>query len=385
MGKAALFFVSGFIMLGAFYALGTQRGLASTEQQLAEHQHQVLARNAALAGYQKARQALTEHFGTTAIAPGTFEGAAYQVVLEPNGSVVKITSTGTSTTADGKPVQHKIVAEIKRETISPMVDTAPPFMQYALLVEDDLTLKGNILTDVYISGNMRSALNANIHTNGTLSLSGNAATVRGFGTYVTGVSGNANHLKRAFNPYHNPTGNLGYGPAPRVEIPVYDAATYLSRVSVDRTSHSSVTLSGTLDLGGTREDPYVWHVKGSLTATGGVTIKGYTLFLVDGQVNLGGNVVAGETGWDGADESSVAFYSAGDVTLTGNGTIYGQINTSGNMKMSGTPSIYGSLTTGGTFTMSGTPNIYYRTASPALTTIYNEPEVRYSLLSYSEW
>jgi predicted acyltransferase (DUF342 family) len=118
---------------------------------------------------------------------------------------------------------------------------------------------------------------------------------------------------------------------------------------------------------------------------GNTEIAGYALVLVNGNITLTGNVVAGESGFSGPDESSIAFYSTGDITLGGNVTIYGQMYANGNLIMHGTPKVYGSLTTAGTALLSGTPKIYYRRASPGLTTIWQDPDSQSRLSAYSEF
>lgn len=188
----------------------------------------------------------------------------------------------------------------------------------------------------------------------------------------------------ARSPNYNPTGLNGAYQSGAVDIPVFDSAAYLSKVVVDATTSGDVVLSGDYDLGGTREDPYIWHVTGNVSSSGGTTIDGYVMFIVDGEVALTGNVNMGDTGYNGPDESSVAFYSGGNVELGGNSQIYGQIYTSANVWFHGTPRVYGSITSGATTTLSGTPKIYFRESSPALTTIWQNAEDVYKLVAYNE-
>ena len=258
-------------------------------------------------------------------------------------------------------------------------------MQYALMSEDDLTIKGNVEMETYLTvdGHTDNTLNANMHTNGNLTVNGNAATVRGFGTYVGSANGKLNNT---FKPYYNPTNDPVAKRVPRVDLPAFDVTDLLSKTSVDHTTAGDLTLSGTYDLGGTRENPYVWHVSGNLTGNGNVKINGYAMFIVEGNVHFGGNFEAGPTNWDGSDESSIALYATGTINMKGNSEIYGQIYTGGGVSfLGGTPRVVGSLSTTGGVTLHGTPNIYYRVPSPALTTVFEDPEVRLTLLSYSEF
>ena len=388
MGKTAFLLVSAFVLTGIAHLSGAHRGKAGTEQQLVRHQYEVVARNAALAGYQYVRQRLTDDFFGAADTSGTYEGAAYHVDVARAGNVSTVTSTGTVALGDGTTARYQVVAKVERQAVQKVASAPPPFMQYALLTEGDLNLNGDILTDLYVRGDAGNTLNANVHTNGNLHIRGNSVEVRGFGTYVGTGSANPSHaLTGSFRPYYNPTGATSSGRAMRVEIPAYDYALFQSRLPVvHRETEGDVMLSGTHALGGSRDSVYVWHVKGNLTSTGNVTLSGYVLFLVDGNVTLSGSVRAGATGHTGADESSIGIVARGNVNLGGNAVVYGQVYAGGDLAfMHGTPRIYGTLTTLGRADLRGTPDIYYRPASPALTTIFQEPEFRYRLLSYSEW
>jgi hypothetical protein len=259
-------------------------------------------------------------------------------------------------------------------------------MDYALLTEEDLNLSGNILGEIYVTGDARATLNANMHTNSYLRISGNSASVIGFGTYTMGGSASPSKaLQGTFDPNYNPGGEASAQQAPYVDIPDFDLATYLNSITVDETS-SNVTLSGNNDLGGTREDPYIWHITGDLSALGGAQVSGYVMFLVEGNVEITGNLIAGASGYNGPDESNIAIYTGGNMILGGNVDIYGQIYAEGDILFQGTPSIYGSITNKGSVTLSGTPNIYYRSASPALTTIWQDAgPISIHLVAYSEW
>lgn len=387
MGKTALLAIVAFGTLAAYHSINTNRGVAATETELAEHQVKVLSRNASLTGYQQARQALAEDFlGAPSTMEGIFEGTPYGVKITRSGNVSDVLASGVARDAGGQMIPHHVMASIEREAIISVAEEAPPFMNYALLTERDLSLDGNVLGEVYVVGDESNQLNANMHTNGSLYISGNSVDVRGFGSYVNSGSGNpSGALTGSFHPYYNPTGAPTAARATRVEIPAFDSALFTSKVTVDQAS-SSASLSGTFSPGGTREDPYVWHVTGDLTVTGNTVIDGYVLILVDGSIDLRGNVEVGSSGYGGADESSIALYARDNITFRGNTRTFGQIYVGGDFVVaSGTPRIYGSITSLGGAVLSGTPKIYYREASPALTTIFQDPEYRLTLLSYKEW
>lgn len=387
MGKAAILIVVASLALGSIYAFGAKEDARQAEGRLSDHQYEILARNAALAGYSKAKQNLTDDFsGAPATVQGTYDGVPYKVTINRNGTDARIQSTGTAMQPDGTEADYMIDATIRLASTVTMADEAPPFMRYALMSEGDLSLDGSVLSDLYVDGDEANTLNANMHTNGSLIINGNSLTVKGFGTYVnTAMATPMSALEERFQPYYNPTGEPVTEQVLPIEVPTFDIPEFTNKVLVDETSAGDVSLSGTYDLGGTREDPYVWLVNGNLTATGGTNIKGYVMFIVDGNVMMSGNVDAAQNDYSGSDESNVAYYASGFVELAGNSKVFGQIFAgSGVTFQNGTPRVYGSISTGGLVTLSGTPKISYRVASPALTTIFEEGAIQHKLVNYAE-
>ncbi|MEX0747920.1 MAG: hypothetical protein WD275_07975 [Rhodothermales bacterium] len=388
MGKAAILIVTATLLLGSMYAFGAKEEVKQADNRLAKHQYEILARNAALAGYNLAKQALSENFaGAASPISGTYEGSSFYVTITRAGAIAEIHATGTSTTGDGQDATFTVDANIEKETIVTIAEEAPPFMRYAVMSNEDLGLNGTVLTDLYVDGNEDNTLNANMHTNGDLTISGNSATVRGFGTYVGTASANpSSALTSTFRPYYNPTSDPVIQQVPAVEMPVFDLPEMVNSVTVDQTTGGDVDLSGTYDLGGTRDDPYVWNVQGNLSSAGGVTINGYVLFIVNGNATFTGNMLAGNSGYAGGDESSIGVYAAGTINMSGNSRIWGQLFAgTGASFLSGTPRVYGSVATLGAVTLSGAPKIYYRVPSPALTTVFEDPDIRLNLISYAEW
>lgn len=385
MGKAAILIVTASVLLGSVYAFGAKEDVQEAATRLSTHQYEILARNAALAGYNMAKLELAEDFATPPSAvSGTYEGSDYDVSITLSGAIAKVKSVGVIDGPEGDEISFTVDAVIEKEMVSSVPDDAPPFMKYAMFADDDLSLSGSLLYDLYVDGNEENTLNANMHTNGNLSLSGNAATVRGFGTYVAAASGS--HLTSAFDPYYNPTNEPVIQQVPEVEAPVFDTADFLTKTIVDQSTTGDVALYGTYNFGGTRENPYVWHIEGTLSASGGVVLDGYVMFIVDGDIELSGNVHAGHSGYDGADESSVAYYASGGIDLAGNSKVYGQMLAGSSLNfLHGTPKVYGSAASLGSVALSGTPEVYYRVPSPALTTIFGDPEFQLKLISYSEW
>ena len=382
MGKGIAILVAAFGLTGIFYANSARQSNRDSGQKVASHQYEILAREAALTGFNRAKQALAD--GDLSEISGTYEGGTYGVQFTNSGGLINIKSIGSMRVSNSKAATYQISADYKLIT-GALSETTPPHMNYALLTEDNLNINGALITEVLVTGDAGAELNANMHTNGNLHISGNKAHVQGFGTYVGSASSNPSKaLQNTFQPNYNPTSLDGAYKSGNVEIPVFDSAAYTSSVAVDATTSGDVVLSGDISLGGTREDPYIWHVTGNVISTGGTIIDGYVMFIVDGAVSLTGNVEMGDTGYSGPDESSVAFYAGGDVELGGNSEIYGQIYTSGDVWLHGTPRVYGSITTGATTTLSGTPKIFFRESSPALTTIWQSTDDAFQLVAYNE-
>ncbi|NNE47558.1 MAG: hypothetical protein HKN37_12965 [Rhodothermales bacterium] len=379
-GKGLLIMIAAFGISFAFYSSSRFRSMVEVQGQAADYQYQTLARDAAKTGFSRARQAMSMGIESTVMTADLTDGT-YRSVLSSAGTRFRIESQGRLNDTRAMPVVWKIYAEYERLPKSTPT-TVPPFMEYALLAKNDLELTGS--PDVQLAA-FGDAQNANIHTNNTLKITGNNVNVGGFGTFVEGATANpADALATSFSPVENELERESVHQVEEITIPLFDASAYIATAGVDQMSAGDITLSGAYDLGGTREDPFVWYIDGNLDATGGTTIDGYVMFLVNGDIDISGNMQAGMSTLD-QGESTMAFYSSGSISFSGTVDIYGQFFANGNFEVKGTPSVYGTVTTGGSASLTGTPNLSYVQASPALTDIWNDddPE-RFRLLSYHE-
>ena len=406
MGKAALITVMAFSIMGAVYSLNGNISRLTGDGHVADYQHEVLARSAAIAGQKRAEQALADNFDSPpASLTGEYEQVPYRVELQRSGSTVTVESVGTATNAAGEeiPFHIRAVYEEKEDLSGNVIAAeAPKFMQYAILSEDELDLHGHVGVEIEAKGDETNELNANVHSNTKLHVWGNVS-IEGFGT----SAGPVDAWSRHFNPY-NPTD----APATedfvgRVEIPEFDAeaivretvgeaclanpASCSDRLRID---NAGVSLGGSnnntaiLSHNGTREAPYVWYVRGGkLEITGNVEIPGYVIFIAEEGFRIAGNVTLGDTGYTGADESSVGFYTGkvGEIDLKGTPVLYGQVYAEGGITIKGNVNVHGNLATKGTVTIGGNPRIYYREASAALTTAWQENPTYVELVAYNEW
>jgi hypothetical protein len=382
MGKTSIMALAAFLVVGATRQLQVRDTEIATEHRDAQTRFEMLARNAAHYGFERAKQYAASPAPVNDAKTGVYMGAGYSASITFSGDVAKVRAIGMTQDATGAVIPYRIVSDLKREITLP--SAAPQFMQFALLSQSDLTLSGSILVDTFrVEGDTRAPSNANVHTNGTLKVNGAAALVRGFGTYT--VNKQVGQETKVFRPYSNPTGAAVLAKTTAVTLPAFSPAAIAAALTPDLTSPASVTLATPLDvtlLGATRDDPFVWHVKGNLDVSSAALIKGYVVFLVDGALTLsGGESVALNNGFS---ESNAAWYTGGDITLKGNSEIWGQFYSAAGIRFSGTPRIYGSVATRGAATISGNPSVYYVPGSPALTTYWQPPIVRLRRLSYSE-
>ncbi len=385
MGKALLLMAASVMVAGGIllYSGPTSASIES-EHRAAEHGAQSLAREVAMTGYNWAVQRVQKEL--LAVATGDFEGSyldgAYDVSITRDGDLVSVVSVGTVPLADGSEATHTVEAtfEYKIAWRGPSADDAlPEFLEFGTIAEDDISLQGNVQACVFnpstaACDNGTLELNHNIHSNGELTVGGNSGNWKGFGSSVVASSSQPGKLNNWFNPNHNPGAAPDYAQASYVNLPDWSDPTYfqneiLGKMWVDH-STGDVSLNGTLDMGGTREDPFVWHVNGNLT-TNNVTIDGYMIFLVDGDLNFSGNALVGESGYSEKDESSVAYYSTGNAVIAGNRQVWGQVFTSGHISNGGAQ-VYGTVTSSGTASFSGNPDVRYRMASPKLARPFKE-------------
>lgn len=380
MGKLALIAVVAFTGLGAYMTVSRQAGTMGASAELADKQYETLARNAALVGFNRARQALADSFVDQSIS-GEDNGTAYMVDISVSGNRAVVNAMGSSVGARESAIEYSIRADFLR-TLGPPPPDPPAFMEFAILADQDIELRGDFESAIDVSGDAASELNANLHTNGSINVKGNSARVAGFGTYSVSGSGK---LANTFNPNYNPTGLADSYQADPIELPVVDIPAWMTNVSAGRTSSGDVSLSGNYNDGGTRDNPFVWVINGDLNVTGNAVLDGYTMFIVDGEVHLDNNLTVGDSGYDGAAESSIAIYSSGSITIGGNRQVEAQMYSGGDVIAGkGTPLIRGSITTRSAVDFRGTPDVLYRPASPALTSNWVPRETLIEMSSYYE-
>lgn len=392
MGKATLIGVIALASMGITYALGTQRGTMQETERISEHQYEALARNAALAGYHRAKQVLVDNFSSPpSRLEGTYDGIGYVVEISKESNArATIKATAKIANSQGEEISYNVKDEYLREVVTP--DEVKKYKQYGLLSEGDMTLGGDTEVGVYADGAEQNRLNANMHTNANLDVRGTAASVKGYGTYV----GSANVKHDVFEPYDMEEGGDPVYQADSVDIPEMKIAEWVKNLEeVGRTVElveGDMKINGSTDgtkdvnYNGTRENPKIYHVTGNLSVSGNVALHGYTMFLVDGNIDLSGGakLKSGNSGYTEGDESNIAIYSNGGIDLGGSAEVWAQIFVKQTVaSQKGDPHIYGNVATLGDISLNGNPQIFYREASTALAVEGLEEETR--RIAYNEW
>ncbi len=386
MGKAALIAVVAFATMSTLYMNSSKRGMLRASEGVANHQYATLARSAAVNGVNLAKQALAESF-TSQSFKGEFDRTEYAVAIQVAGNRAKVVSAATITNATGEESTYRIAAEFL--SLSGELSPTPNFARYALVTDETLNLGGSIVTEVFVQGEEGAELNANMHSNASLHINGDKVHVEGYGTYMDNASANpARALQGSFQPnYVAREGDTCYRASTEVAIPAFDSAAYVQQLQENGVTVHEISgdymLDGTLDLGD-RENPTVYLVTGNLTATGNSVVNGYGMFIVDGAIDVSGNLEVGTSGYGGPDESSLALYSGGGVEINGTIDVAAQIYTGGSVALSGNPNIYGSIAAKGSASLQGSPKIYYRSSSPALTQNWQKREKTIKLAAYNE-
>ena len=354
MGRMLIFLVIG---MGGLFSIGTlnmNHSNARLVNTTIEKYEKTQARNIAASGIELALSKLnldTTWTGVNnlSIADGTLTVTVAATTSKypggPNMSLIGmkvITSTGTENN------QTVTISSVLKLASTPSV---PNFLTYAIASGNNLQLQGS----VNIRDNYNSTWNANVHSNGDLQTSGNAYSVRGFGTYSKQISSAHNRFVPNVNPNSDPV-NAKIAP---ITLPTFNPNDYKSIAT--NVSNSSLTINGSTTLG-TKSNPVIYYVNGNLTFRGSTT--GYGIFIVTGNITFNGNVTVNTSDPDG---STLGFYAGGNIQSSGNINLAGQMYASGNIQTEGNFTLVGSMTARKDVQLAGNPTILYKPASVALT------------------
>ncbi len=265
-----------------------------------------------------------------------------------SGDQVTIKAKGF-TIGDPDAPTHTIVATTRAFTY-------PPSYGYALSSGGNLELHG----DITVVSDTDPTVNADIHANGNIELSGSANLIKGFGSYVGGLSGSPSSI---FQPPTNPQGLPVAARGARVSLPTFDAASYASKATI--TTAGNLNVNDTLHLG-TKANPVIWYVSGSVNIKG--VISGYGTIVTPNAIKVNGDLI--EQTPDPYGENCLALLSSSTVTINPNTTVDAQIMAKGNTLMRTNSTLRGSVVTRGNCEYEGPITVRYRPASLSLTSAF---------------
>ena len=362
----------------------TSRTLFGVQSSTADDLADVVARGSALAGFVRAEQALSESFEDVSFS-GSFEGGTYTTTATVADGAATVTSFGVVNRLFARPDSFQI-----RALVMPLADPEelPDFLSYGMLVGGDLSISGSSeIVRMGFSGSDAAEYNPLIHANGNLRIGSNSTRVTGFGSYsgmLTGRSGVG-----TFVPNYNPDGLPPLERKAPVELPPFDAGeiagaygTPVLDVADGPDFFDYQVINASLP-GGPRDDPAVYRVRGHLQLTN-VEIDGYAIFVVDGNVDSGGYVRAINGDPNYPNQSQVAIYAGGELSMSGGSQLHAQVVASGGLSFRGNVDIYGSIVTHGSFSNGGGAIIHTRPASPALSRPWQEGTAGIGVLAYTE-
>ena len=357
MGKGLLFLVGAFIITGGSLLYGTVQQSSMHKTELAgNYASRLMARELAHTGLEDALQQLTKAYdsGGSYSGPttwtGTYEGGSFSNTVTISGASHTIVTTGS---IDGE--QYVV----SRDYTYSAGNAVPPAMQRAMTSDSTMQFDQDIVvTSPYFNG---VAENANIHSNQEIIINNGWVCVFGFGNRVSNlVINNHQEEEDIFLPHQNPDSDELSPVVSAIEIPEISAATFHSGASfVDL---DGIDLSGTYTLG-TEESPAVWYIDGDLTTTGDVTLDGYGVIMVTGDVYINHNLLV-PTAYD---EGTVAIYAESKIkALAPNTQIEAHLYANDYIYATDEVEIKGTLTTRAHFDVGFNFYVYYIPPSPAI-------------------
>ena len=224
MGNLSVIGALAALFIGGLMLYNIQGSTNAAEGRLGEHQHQQLARDAAMTGLQLTVRKLADKFPPnswtsatefdqqeTTYGNGTFEIDATPCVSSATdpcagvafGDVIDVDvvgySGGTRIDATGAevPIRHLILARFERHYSD---GTFPPQFIYALIADNILKFQGN--AGAFTLDHSDPVM---VHSNGTITNNGGSFLVEGYGTY-TDENGLTGQGETRFKPWVDTNG-----------------------------------------------------------------------------------------------------------------------------------------------------------------------------------
>jgi len=413
MGQYALILSASAILVGSMIVFGMRSDARDADRDLNLYHAKRLAREASVTGYNVTVSKLLEvnesswsdaaKFTTQAVH---FNKGWFQVTVTPRGAsgdTVDIVSIGhrnyIARNGDAGDTTHVLDARWVRTTAPPPI---PPAFGYAVIASDiDLVVGGG-----FELRSVDSTKNANIHTNGNLSDSGNNYYVQGMGTYTTSetVSNDRFYPNDDFN---GAARNVFWADSvhlPRLNMPRMRSEAdwrIMGNFTIDGdswpyTSWEALGEAMGRPTGiGTENDPFILLVEGNLNILNEVRMSGWGMFVAAGDLNVKGSQAGNKKKNNGffgelSDyRTQSGIFAVGTVTLNAGvevrATVFGETGLTAN----GQTTVYGSLASpNASFKGNGGAKVWYAGPNEAITDSYfldDSVAGAPKLVAYAEW
>ena len=349
-----LIVVAASLIWMGFSSMGIRESLIESTRQSSFKYRMTKARNLAKSGVELAMSKLAIDDTWGGVQQKSFDSGymditsttTYSLFADRNGSGAEgrqITSVGTF---EGVSDTIKAVVHFKPE-LAP-----PPSFRYAVASHADLTVGGASL----IHTENDDPINANIHTNGNLTVSG-SGLIRGYGSYSGSCNLSEAEESKYFQPYKSVPGQGLADSVRGVEFPKYDLASLKAEADVILTG--SQTLSGNITLG-SESNPKVYYIDGDLKISG--NIEGYGCFIVTGDIDVTGTVTI-DAITNNDLPNRLGLYAGDDIKLAGNSQVYAQLYAEDELTTKGTTDVYGLAVAKGGVKAGGSMTVHYKPMS----------------------
>lgn len=353
MGRTALILLGGLSMIIMLYIHNLGRTSLEAETVVAGQYENQMAKNEA----RSAMNGALMDFGTNP----DFRGSYGEESRFADGGRDSITVTGGVTPGDRVTISVRGWYGATGDTgcvhtveVSTRTKTAPPWYSCALVTGADINLHGYIT----LRTDNNPYLNADLHSNGTVTLSNVNNLVQGFGAYC-GEGTPVSACAISFQPVSNPTAAPVHAVGGRLLLPEFNAGSYTSLATVTTTGPLIVT--DTVHLG-TAANPTFWHVAGSVSIAG--FIEGYGVIFADSAITVTGSLR--QIGNDPGGLNTFALYSSSDIAVAAGSTVEALLYASGNVHFSAHTHLRGSVGARGSFTYNSPTEIRFRPANAIL-------------------
>ena len=396
MGKSSILAVLALLVGATWLQLSVLESQGGEARLHADRQFGTLARDAAHTGYAAAAHQITSDTLSPLLPlTGQTDDGTYSATFSETSGTPREVVVRSEGRAGGE--KHIVEALFRDGSDGPPATPAerlrrvPPHLRYAVF--SDQALRLSVLPRIR-SGT--SGINADVHTNGRLSLALSASAllgieaVEGFGTYAGGLS--AIRLladpTRAFRPTTNPDELESLRERDPVRAQPFDADAvadaHRALGRTVRTESGGLRLLGRVPLG-TAESPEVLVVDGDLALVD-VQFEGYGVVLIKGGVVVDATVTGLLASLLGQPEGRVVVAAEGPVVFNGAGDVQGHYVTNGSALFAGAPSLHGGIAALGTVDILLAPTVRYVPPDPSLTVGFpGHPRAGLDLVTMREW